>query len=87
MMIRGDFEEISNSIPQSALDSDCKELNKLLDRDRGEIFEELNKGKTYTVRLKTPVSGSIHFKDMIYGDIVVSNSEIDDFIIARFVSN
>ena len=24
MMIRGDFEEISNSIPQSALDSDCK---------------------------------------------------------------
>ena len=42
MMIRGDFKEISNSIPQSALDSDCKELNKLLDRDKGEIFEELN---------------------------------------------
>jgi len=42
MMIRGDFEEISNSIPQSALDSDCKELNKLLGKDRGEIFEELN---------------------------------------------
>ena len=53
------------------------------DRTEEEIFEELNKGKTYTVRLKTPVSGSIHFKDMIYGDIVVSNSEIDDFIIAR----
>ena len=24
------------------MDSDCKELKKLLDKDRGEIFEELN---------------------------------------------
>lgn len=48
-----------------------------------EITQQLNEGKPYTVRLKTPSSGSVCFKDMIYGDIVVSNSEIDDFIILR----
>ena len=42
MIIRGDFEEVSSSIPKSILDSDFKELKKLLDKDRGEIFEELN---------------------------------------------
>jgi len=53
------------------------------DRSDEEIIQQLNKGMPYTVRLKTPSSDSIHFKDMIYGDIVVSNSEIDDFIIFR----
>ena len=43
----------------------------------------MNEGKPYTLRLKTPVDGSVQFKDMIYGDIIVSNCEIDDFIIAR----
>ena len=52
-------------------------------RSDDEIKERLNEGKPYTLRLKTPVDGSVQFKDMIYGDIIVSNSEIDDFIIAR----
>ena len=52
-------------------------------RSDDEIKEQLNEGKPYTLRLKTPVDGSVQFKDMIYGDIIVLNSEIDDFIIAR----
>tara|TARA_Y100001970_G_C14165019_1_gene820761 strand:+ start:109 stop:1521 length:1413 start_codon:yes stop_codon:yes gene_type:complete len=53
------------------------------DRSDEEIDQQLKEGKSYTIRLKTPDSGSIRFNDMIYGDIVVSNSEIDDFIIVR----
>ena len=54
-------------------------------RDRGEeeINEQLAQGTPYTIRLRTPESGFIHFKDMIYGDIKIANSEIDDFIIIR----
>ena len=53
------------------------------DKSNEEMTQQLNEGKPYTVRLKTPNSGSVCFKDMIYGDVVVSNSEIDDFIILR----
>ena len=54
-------------------------------RDRGdnEVNEELSKGTPFTIRLKTPLEGYTDFNDLIYGKITVSNSEIDDFIIAR----
>ena len=54
-------------------------------RDRGdnEVNEELSKGTPFTIRLKTPREGYTDFNDLIYGKITVSNSEIDDFIIAR----
>ena len=53
------------------------------DRDEKEINEQLANGVPYTIRLKTPEIGSIKIQDMIYGDIRVSNTEIDDFIIVR----
>ena len=54
-------------------------------RDRGdnEVNEELSKGTPFTIRLKTPLNEYTEFNDLIYGKITVSNSEIDDFIIAR----
>ncbi|HCT99252.1 MAG TPA: glutamate--tRNA ligase [Methylococcaceae bacterium] len=35
------------------------------------------------VRFKTPVDGAIHIGDLVKGDIVVANKELDDLIIAR----
>ena len=52
-------------------------------RTNQEINEQLTKGIPYTIRLKTPKTGFMDLKDIIYGDIRVSNSEIDDFIIMR----
>jgi glutamyl-tRNA synthetase len=35
------------------------------------------------IRLKTPIEGEIHFKDLVYGDNIVNNKELDDLIIIR----
>lgn len=39
-------------------------------------------GKPFVIRIKIP-EGKTRFQDMIYGNISVNNTEIDDFIIAR----
>ena len=48
-----------------------------------EVNAKLKMGNPFTVRLRNQNTGKIIFKDLIYGEIVISNSEIDDFIIAR----
>ena len=53
------------------------------DKSDHEVKRELEKGTPFTIRLKSPETGNTVFDDMIYGNISVSNSEIDDFIIAR----
>jgi len=53
------------------------------DRSDEEINEQLELGNPFTIRLKTPNKGSIAFGDLIFGEIRVSNNEIDDFIIIR----
>ena len=53
------------------------------DRDAADINSEIEKGNSFTVRLKTPQDGTTSFEDLIYGNISVENNEIDDFIIAR----
>ena len=52
-------------------------------RSDEEINEQLDSGSSFTIRLKTPNVGYISFDDLIYGEIKVANSEIDDFIIVR----
>ncbi|MCS5644667.1 MAG: glutamate--tRNA ligase [Candidatus Marinimicrobia bacterium] len=52
-------------------------------RSNSEIEKELGKGTAFTIRLRTPDTDNTRFKDIIYGEISVSNSEIDDFIVAR----
>ena len=44
-------------------------------------------GNPFTVRLRNQNTGKIIFKDLIYGEIVILNSEIDDFIIAIMKSS
>lgn len=39
--------------------------------------------KPHVIRFKNPEQGSVVFKDLIKGDIEVSNQELDDLIIAR----
>ncbi|HLD16366.1 MAG TPA: glutamate--tRNA ligase [Coxiellaceae bacterium] len=35
------------------------------------------------VRLKNALAGTVHFHDLIYGDITVANEELDDFVMLR----
>ncbi|WNC67301.1 glutamate--tRNA ligase [Thalassotalea nanhaiensis] len=39
--------------------------------------------KPYVIRFKNPLEGSVIIKDLVKGDIEISNSELDDLIIAR----
>ena len=53
------------------------------DRSAGEIKTELSKGTPYTIRLRSPQVGTTKVDDIIYGNIHVANSELDDFILIR----
>ena len=46
------------------------------------INEKIQAGLPYTIRFRVP-EGITRFKDMVYRDIAVANTEIDDFIILR----
>ncbi|MGR9013208.1 MAG: glutamate--tRNA ligase [Gammaproteobacteria bacterium] len=48
-------------------------------RDSGEP----NNGREAVIRFKNPVDGAVTIPDLIKGDIVVGNKELDDLIIAR----
>ena len=73
-----------------------KELNKIReetktylypglwrDRSDNEVQSKIDAGESFTVRLRTPLSGSTSFIDQIYNKIETPNKEIDDFVIAR----
>ena len=49
---------------------------------QGEIAD-LPKDKPYTIRFRSPREGSTVVKDLIKGNVVFDNSELDDLIIAR----
>lgn len=53
------------------------------DRSENDIEVKLRECTSFTVRLRNPKTGYTIFNDMIYGEIKISNNEIDDFIIAR----
>ena len=48
-----------------------------------DINRELEKKTPFTIRIKSPNEGHTVFNDMIYGNISISNAEIEDFIISR----
>ena len=54
----------------------CRDLSD------AEISDKLASGSPFTIRFRVP-EGLTRFKDMVYKDITVNNSEIDDFIILR----
>jgi len=53
------------------------------DRTESDIQSALAKGIPFTIRLKIPYGESTTFTDLIYGEITIAHSELDDFIIAR----
>ena len=53
------------------------------DRSKKEIKTELSKGTPFTIRLRSPEAGKTTVEDVIYGNIQIENSEVDDFILVR----
>ena len=53
------------------------------DRDQADIDKALEIESPFTIRLKIPNEKNTSYHDMIYGEITIENSELDDFIIAR----
>ncbi len=63
-------EQLANKM-KPRYDGYCRESN--LSDDVG----------THVVRFKNPIVGTVSFKDEVYGDIHVENSELDDLILIR----
>jgi len=58
-------------------DKHCLSLSK------EEVLANLAAGKPYVIRQNNPNTGTTCFKDEIYGDITVDNSELDDMILIK----
>lgn len=58
-------------------DKHCLHLSK------EEIEANLKAGIPYVIRQNNPTEGTTTFKDVIYGDITVENSELDDMILIK----
>lgn len=50
---------------------------------REEIENNLAEGKPFVIRQNNPTEGTTTFHDELYGDITVSNSELDDMILIK----
>ncbi len=61
----------------SVYDKHCLHLSK------EEIQKNLDAGMPYVIRQNNPTEGSTTFKDELYGDITVDNSELDDMILIK----
>ena len=66
---------------------DGKEINvydkHCLNLSKEEVEEKLKAGSPYVIRQNNPTEGTTTFKDEIYGDITVDNSELDDMILIK----
>ena len=58
-------------------DKHCLHLSK------EEIEEKLASGVPYVIRQNNPTEGTTTFSDIIFGDITVDNSELDDMILIK----
>ncbi len=61
----------------SIYDKHCLSLSK------EEVEEKLAKGIPYVIRQNNPTEGKTTFKDELYGEITVDNSELDDMILIK----
>ena len=48
-----------------------------------EVQAKLDAGEPFVIRLKMPDSGTTTFSDVVYGDITVENTELDDQILMK----
>jgi glutamyl-tRNA synthetase len=51
--------------------------------EEGKTLPAVPEGVPPVIRFKNPQSGSVHWDDLVKGDITISNTEIDDLIIVR----
>ncbi len=51
--------------------------------EAGKTLPPVPQGVPPVIRFKNPQSGSVHWDDLVKGDITISNTEIDDLIIVR----
>lgn len=58
-------------------DRHCRNLSQ------SEIEENLKAGKPYVIRQKIPETGTTTFHDVLYGDITVDNSTLDDQVLLK----
>lgn len=58
-------------------DKHCLHLSK------EEIEEKLKEGVPYVIRQNNPTEGKTTFTDILYGDITVENSELDDMVLIK----
>ena len=77
-------EELENRIGHdeenggiSRYDGHCRALS------REEVERRLAAGEPYVIRQKMPTEGSTTFHDLVYGDIVVDNAELEDQILIK----
>ena len=73
--LRSTVDESGKEIVQ--YDKHCLHLSK------EEIEENLKNGVPYVIRQNNPQEGTTTYHDVIYGDITVNNSELDDMILIK----
>ena len=71
-------EEVEAMREEAKAKGEIEKYNGLW-RDRTDYPED----KPYVIRFKNPLDGAVVIKDMVKGDITISNEQLDDLIIAR----
>ena len=69
------IQEASGIMPM--YDRHCRNLSK------EEVQAKLDAGKPYVIRQKVPLDGEVTFHDVLYGDITVDCSTLDDQILIK----
>ena len=71
------LEKLAETSEFGGYDRHCRDLSE------DEIQAELNKGTPYVIRQKMPLEGKTTFKDAVFGEISVDNSELQDQILIK----
>ena len=70
-------KEDRNTDSQEGYDRHCRNLSK------EEVQAQLDSGKPYVIRQKIPLTGTTSWNDLVYGEISVDNSTLDDQILLK----
>ncbi|MCH5299024.1 MAG: glutamate--tRNA ligase [Ruminococcus sp.] len=71
------LEKLSEGSDFGGYDRHCRDLSQQ------EIDEKLSAGTPYVIRQKMPLDGKTTFKDAVFGEITVDNSELQDQILIK----
>ncbi len=71
------LESLQNETVGGGYDRHCRHLSE------AEIQEKLDAHTPYVIRQKMPTEGSTTFKDAVFGEITVDNSELQDQILIK----